>query len=1022
MAALPAVAEGSAAPKDIRLAILTADVSAAGDSVIGAELAKAFETHKRFGVLDRDHVAKILREQSLSVSGLIRRPLQAGRILGARYLVYVTSEKALVGRLMSVICVEVSSGNVVYERAARVGGKADIPKVMSVARRMSEAVATHIRKNEATRHLPSAAVLYVQNQSKSRRLDFLERQIRTVVESLLAAAGRRVLHRRYPGRLAKETTLSTVGLTRPDAKVLAEAADLVIRASFVESPSPDRAFKNTPITMTLKIGRKGHPESLHKLSFTLSGMKTLLPPLRKAIQQKDDKWAGPDSSETLRRKIEATELLAALGPIPYTTSLEEHRRQVKLAKRVIYLDPMAKDAYFLLGFSLDACIRKPKPWKLRETLPLCKEAVAAFGGYLTFPRTDRDRVHEAFRGWVGYRHLLNQDKPQRALADMTEWIRWQHSADPVHSPRVHRPDWSFDRWWERHPAERVAFYTWVDELYKGSRDLSCFPLELALAYDELGKYAKAARYLHETIILAKRRPGVLGYLLRNARYRFAGARVERLLKHSDRKQAEGIRAGFGGKEAGKLDIAAMHGQAYGTFKSLHDYSRRADRITLRTFNCRALKPQSVNGGPSGRCVIVRLTDAGLWVQAMTPGKLAMYLSAAPGKWRQIPLPKAMEEILGTDDGGQNHVISIVQVGKEVLFATPGSGVYVYDLRRATWRHLGMKEGLGSDRVAGMAPGSAGRGVWIYGGRFLCRYRDGKVFGWKTTIPSGMLGMHAYADRMYLLESHNNEDLVALSQAHPKARKVLTQRQQRRLIAVPEFFRGPSRSFNAGIYSNRRLVGRNGNMYMVNRHGLLRVTAQGKPIGQWYPSGFYHWNELGGWVQGNCPLPPCSLKEAVPDDEDPNRLWLLSKHNATRTAYLLWYMRYPSYRSLAVDESIAFITAYDVKKSLFSKPIRIKGATVAHIQPRGKDVYMTGARLRRLPKKTWVLDQPGRLKDTPLRVRCPETLLGKASAALFNQEFDRAGKLLQEALDAGISTQHVKQMLGAMDKLKKAKEQ
>jgi len=239
--------------------------------------------------------------------------------------------------------------------------------------------------------------------------------------------------------------------------------------------------------------------------------------------------------------------------------------------------------------------------------------------------------------------------------------------------------------------------------------------------------------------------------------------------------------------------------------------------------------------------------------------------------------------------------------------------------------------------------------------------------------------------------------------------------------VPEFFHGPPRCFNAGIYSNRRLVGRNGNMYMVNQYGLLCITPDGKPIGQWYPSGFYYWKELGGWVLGNCSLPPASLKEAVPDDGDPNRLWLLSKHNSNRPPYLFWYMRYPYYRSLAADESVAFITAYDVKKNLFSKPIRIKSSVVVHIQPRGKDVYITGGRVSRLPKKTWVLDQPGRLKDTSVRVQCPRTLLGRASAALFNQEFDRAQKLLQEALDAGVSTHHVKQMLGEMDKLQGAKE-
>lgn len=90
------------------------------------------------------------------------------------------------------------------------------------------------------------------------------------------------------------------------------------------------------------------------------------------------------------------------------------------------------------------------------------------------------------------------------------------------------------------------------------------------------------------------------------------------------------------------------------------------------------------------------------------------------------------------------------------------------------------------------------------------------------------------------------------------------------------------------------------------------------------------------------------------------------------------------------------------------------------QPFGEYVYLTGRTFARLPKKLWVADQPGRLKDASLQVQCPETLLGKASVALLNQEFDKVKGLLQEALDAGISPHCARQMIEAVGELQREK--
>ncbi|MCD4823855.1 MAG: hypothetical protein K8S55_04560, partial [Phycisphaerae bacterium] len=60
------------------------------------------------------------------------------------------------------------------------------------------------------------------------------------------------------------------------------------------------------------------------------------------------------------------------------------------------------------------------------------------------------------------------------------------------------------------------------------------------------------------------------------------------------------------------------------------------------------------------------------------------------------------------------------------------------------------------------------------------------------------------------------------------------------------------------------------------------------------------------------------------------------------------------------------------------------------------------------------------KDTPLRVQCPDTIYGRASGALFHKDFDKAKKLLQEAIDAGIAVGQAKKMLKGIHRLQHPK--
>jgi hypothetical protein len=81
-----------------------------------------------------------------------------------------------------------------------------------------------------------------------------------------------------------------------------------------------------------------------------------------------------------------------------------------------------------------------------------------------------------------------------------------------------------------------------------------------------------------------------------------------------------------------------------------------------------------------------------------------------------------------------------------------------------------------------------------------------------------------------------------------------------------------------------------------------------------------------------------------------------------------------------------------------------------MQPRGDSIYLTGSNLAHLPKRLWTADQPGQDNDQPLRVECPDTILGRASRALLLGNLKEARNHLQRALKLGIAPNEVRMML------------
>ena len=389
LAATGAAAEEAPSRPAVTLAILVEQDMPAEAEAIRARLAKALEADAEFRVLDRDHISKVLREHALSLSRAVQAPVRTGRMLGASYLVYAVPQTGGPRPTLSLLCIEVGSGNVLYEKAVALDLPQDGAAAPAWVPEIVAGLKACIHEAEQSRDRPSATVLSVTNKGESRRLEFLEDSLRGILEDRLEAKGYRLLRRRYAGVLAGETALGVSGLVRPDAAVLAEAADLVVAATFTETPSGDTPFERTPIRLHLTVAPKGGAAADRVITFTLAGMKDLLPELERTVPSSGAKAPGQDWM-LAEQKIEAARLMADLKPLAYVAPTEDHQRQVETARRIIYLDPSAKEAYYYLGISLDALIRGDPagfPW----TPQASRQVVDVLKTYLRFPDIDPEK-------------------------------------------------------------------------------------------------------------------------------------------------------------------------------------------------------------------------------------------------------------------------------------------------------------------------------------------------------------------------------------------------------------------------------------------------------------------------------------------------------------------------------------------------------------------------------------------------------------------------------------------------------
>ncbi|MBN2561355.1 MAG: hypothetical protein JXQ75_10545 [Phycisphaerae bacterium] len=1050
--------DSAAARSTPTLAVLCEAVPSAAVVAVADECTRCLDASAKVTLLDRAYLDRVMTEHKMSVAAVVREPLLQGKMLGADYLVNVTDAGTDLVRACGLLCLEVASGNVVFEQMVPTPDG----EVEAAARAMPQAVQellAGIGANEADRAKPAAVVAAVLNKSASPRLEFLEDSLRGLLEDLLASRGYRLLRRNHPGLLAGETALGSLGLARPNAAVLAQVGDLVLTIAFRELPSTDLPFEQTPIHLDLEIKIKGQETVTEPMTFTLATMDELAAQLCRAIPDRVRPVNGGLVSEDddVQRRIEAAKLLASLKDAPrlslFLTDPDGECKQVEVAQRVVYLDPTAKEAYYHLARSMLSAMIQTSGWHSdKSQAGSWREVADAYHRYLSFPRTNISHASSAF----GYElwclpHLYKgEELVDRCMVLLCDYYRWTHEVNEKKMP-YGRPDGvvglysrELEAYWDENPQKRLDFYAWLDRLYTDKPGLAVFPIETARAYDKLGQRTKAAEYLYDALITQKLGEIRLNsYITRPEQYAWARELADLLPE----EKAAAIRARLdrrtGAERDRQIAWGGMQPREMGTNAGgVYGYSWHAEEIVLKGLDIKVIEPQPVPlPDPLRYSTVIRRTPSGLWVQGVlaatdsteaglgTGGspsgppryrhRLAVYRSTEMGRWQPMNAPAELTSVQNEGNSNQaNFIVSIGQAGSDVLFATRSGGLFVCDLIKG-WRRVSLQEGLPVEGIGTLASGGDGRHVWLTGNRFLYQYKDGAIFLSPVRINRWCCSMAVAGNRIYTLGYE--PDNLFLVDAAGRTTTVLDAAQQRQACRVPSWYcMAREHGFNAGDTLFRRILALDDRVFLVSQHGLHVLYPDGKPMRFWWAGTFAYWQELGVWIDGNCPLPPCALREVVQDDSDPHRLWLLSQDG-----YPMHDLRFAALgmtMSRRDDtHGQTFITAYDWQRDLFSKPLRINQACVVAAEPRGDYLYLTGDVLSRVPKTAWVVDQRGGAADAELRVRCPDPRVAEASLALFRGEFDRTREALGRLAESDLPASKIAAMRRALDKLVKAAE-
>ncbi|MHB1155603.1 MAG: hypothetical protein ACYC26_02060 [Phycisphaerales bacterium] len=925
---------------------------------------------RSFTLVDRSHIQKLIAEQSLSITGVMRDPLRLGQLIGAPYLIYLTADTTPAGSRVSLLLVEVASGNVLIESVQPWQPDQSAP-VIAAARDIADAVAL-ARKQSA---VPAAAVLNVLDRGSSQRLRFFQTTIRGTLEQMLAQRGWRVLRRTHTDQLAKETTLSAAGLTHPDAEVLARAADLAVSVEFVEHPSSDLAFEQTPITLTLTI-RRGEQTDTRTLNFTLQNTQPLHDDLAKAIPPAPGSTPAPGSASTdpaakspdnTGARLEAAHLMAQVDTnLYFVSTIGDHERRVELCRRIIYLDPTVKEAYFYLGMSLDA-IGMRRDWlPTQQRMATYESCCEAFNSYLQFPRDDRDHVNQSFMyllrnyEYLPYQARADQKKREQlfeqSIAISTDFARWCCATDWKGYYYEHQPirmlrGTGFEAWWQAQPQRKAAFEAWVAEMAAKNPTLKkpgTFPIDLTPA-----------------------------------------------------------------------PITAMYGDFFGDPPppDMYRMCLNADWFMTNHFEAAEVPAADVSlpDGVKSTEFIAR-TPAGLWfvgsasnLGSPVPRGLALYHQ--PDESQPIQRIELPEVWLQCKTLGGKPMSAVVQVGDEIVWSAVRQAriggpqsipekLFTYNVKNHTFAAYGVADGIPSDATCFVLPSADGRSAWLLSAgesspykSFLTRYQAGRFYLADKCDLQSSIGLLLTDQATFNLI--NGEMQVQIGGPEGRAMRTFVDgKTYTRLLPLPSYF-GVGRSWMNGTAVCNNMVRAGDHVYVLGvGGGMLVFSTKGEIEHFWYPRTFWYWKELGGFLDGNCPLPPTNACQLIADDADPTRLWIVGRDHRK-------------------GASGVFITCFDTATQRWSSPQRVSGPIML-VQPFGEHLYLTGVGMKRVAKSAWKTDQVAPTGQPAIHTA--DTLFGKAAAALYAGDFAETRRLLTQAADRNIAADKAKRMLKDLDAL------
>ncbi len=985
---------------------------------------------KGFAQVERNQIDKLFPEVELNFSAENVKDPSSQKWLGAGILILIGDNAK--GKSLSVIAMETETGNELAKIAVPADAKS--PALDNKLKDFADSIRKKLQ--DKSRDLPTATVLYVTDNSTSLRLRDFQSEIEKQVVKLLEEKGYLILRRQKAFTLSEETSLSFAGFMNPNFTVLPKPCDIGVAISYEEKPSEKLDFEHTPVSVSvdLLIGAESKNLNLILTPPELSKINEKIADQIPAASEFKDKFLADPEAMAEKRRTEAKKMLDTLLK---KSSEPLDARSVELCRRIIYLDPQARDAYYLLARSIG--IGYGGYGHIDDS---AIEGISAMRKFLDFPDGNLVWRHRAYQRLIeAYSSLILYitGKDDTALQFFNnelvrieiERVNWMaKSAQSKHgdsftSIMIYRV-----RPTALPPEKDLALYDWAANALDGNNtidnyDRAVYHLSAANKLDEAKKYDKAAQHLYKSMMLGGLTSGILCSDLGNLT---TEGNAIRLSKYLDKDQAEalinkvrGLRPPPQNKSIESLKV--MYGDFMSTLGSNRDSLHTVGIFFLYDYrnpepiNDAKLEAVAMPPGVKSLGRIFLLSDS-LWTVANSDKvepSLYFYGPAKKPEWKKISLPaachKSIIDVKHVCQAGDNVFWDGDYIPKDTSKpmdrenTPPAQSLMVYNLKTGKADSYSLEDGLPSDYIKGLSPDKSDPGAtWVVtvissGGPecFFSKFKDGRFYmnekSLKRTYGSGVDPLSVTFVNNLIFTTEYGEDGLWRGKDGNFA-KIIDEKWRCKL-PVPDFFTSYSDSPKP---SQKHIAVSDDRIFAATGGGFYELDLQGNIIKKWYPDCFVFWENLCGIIKGNCSLPgqPNSL---VQDDINPNLIWLVKLQPEN------------------TKNSPQYITAYDSKTGKWSKPIRIEGKDYQG-QPLGDYWYFAADNtFCRIPKSEWNCDLSFNSKAEPEFI-VADTLHGRASKALLKKDFAETEKLLKEAVEKNIAPNITNSMLQKLPELRK----